>query len=79
MRDSIGAPAMTLGTIRIGVVEMVSITWLPELMEMLHNRYPKISFELDENLTEDLVNSFQVGSLDLILSARPTQCRKHIN
>ena len=67
MRDAISDPEITGGNIRIGVTEMVSLTWLPEFIRSLHNRYPKVSFELDESLTEDLVQSFQIGALDIIL------------
>ena len=67
MRQTICAPDAMVGSIRIGVAEVISLTWLPQLMQTLHNLYPKIIFELDEALTEDLVNNFENGTLDLIL------------
>lgn len=67
MLKIISTPEATEGNIRIGVVEIISLTWLSKLMRTLHDRYPKIVFELDEALTEDLVESFNHGTLDLIL------------
>ena len=56
------------GVLRIGVAEMVSITWLPRLVKTIHKRYPRLALELDEALTHDLVERLEQGSLDLILA-----------
>lgn len=67
-RDRVSSPDAVPGTVRIGVVEVISITWLPKLVKSIHARYPKIVLELDEALTQDLVTLLHQGALDLILA-----------
>ena len=66
-RERFVASETTLGTLRIGVTEMVSVTWLPKSIRMLHDYYPRIVLEIDEALTRDLAESLRAGALDLIL------------
>lgn len=68
MRLRIADEAATQGVVRLGIVEMISVTWLPLLVKAVHDHYPKISLELDEALTQDLVNRLNNGTLDLILT-----------
>jgi DNA-binding transcriptional LysR family regulator len=68
MRLRIADESATQGVVRVGIVEMISVTWLPLLVKAVHDHYPKISLELDEALTEDLVNRLNSGTLDLILT-----------
>ncbi|MDA1024052.1 MAG: LysR family transcriptional regulator [Proteobacteria bacterium] len=68
IRERLSAPETIPGTLRLGVVEMVSVTWLPALIRVLHESYPKIVLELDEALTQDLVAGLRSGALDLILA-----------
>ena len=68
IRQRLSAPETIPGTLRLGVAEMVSVTWLPAFIRALHERYPKIVLELDEALTQDLVGRLRSGTLDLILA-----------
>ncbi len=68
IRDRISAPDTIPGSVRLGVVEMVSVTWLPKLVRTLHERHPKIVLELDEALTGDLNERLRAGQVDLILA-----------
>lgn len=68
MRDRISAPGSIQGAVRVGVAEMISVTWLPSLIRTLHERYPKIVLELDEALTDELVERLRNAQLDLILT-----------
>ena len=68
IRQRMSAPESIPGTLRLGVAEMVSVTWLPALIQVLHERYPKIVLELDEALTQDLVSRLRSGGLDLIMA-----------
>ncbi|MGD9785482.1 MAG: LysR family transcriptional regulator [Hyphomicrobiaceae bacterium] len=67
MQQRVASEEATPGVLRIGVAEMVSVTWLPNLMKRIHQRFPRISVELDEALTHDLIDRLNQGSLDLIL------------
>lgn len=62
-----GTDAMP-GLLRLGIVEMVSITWLPAFIKAIHEQFPKITVELDEALTNDLINRLAEGALDIILA-----------
>lgn len=68
IRDRISAPDTIPGSVRLGVAEVVSVTWLPKLIRTLHERHPKIVLELDEALTEELFERLRAGQLDLILA-----------
>lgn len=69
IRQDIAEPDMMTGVIRIGVAEVISITWLPRLVSEVRKRHPRVVLELDEALTEDLVAKLKDGALDLILVA----------
>jgi DNA-binding transcriptional LysR family regulator len=69
MRGRLADGEMTPGVLRIGVVEMISVTWLPQLVKAIHESYPKVSLELAEALTQDLIEDLDQGKLDLILAA----------
>ncbi|UQG55156.1 MULTISPECIES: LysR family transcriptional regulator [unclassified Marinobacter] len=55
------------GSLRLGVAEMISITWLPTLVKSVSKRYPKVRLEIDEGLTGDLLQGLSDGHLDLLL------------
>lgn len=68
MRERISAAESMPGILRVGVAEVISITWLPRLVKDIHQRFPKVRLELEEALTRDLVDKLEQGSLDLILA-----------
>jgi DNA-binding transcriptional LysR family regulator len=68
IRDRVAKGDATPGVVRMGVAEIVSITWLPRLVKAIHERYPRLRLELDEALTQDLVDRLNHGSLDIILA-----------
>lgn len=67
IQQRIAAEGATTGVLRMGVAEMISITWLPRLVKRIHERFPRLSIELDEALTHDLVERLNQSALDLIL------------
>jgi len=67
MQQRIASEAATPGVLRMGVAEMISVTWLPALVKRIHERFPRMTLELDEALTHDLIERLNQGSLDLIL------------
>lgn len=68
MHKRIASEDATPGVIRMGVVEMISVTWLPALVKAVHERFPRVCLELDEALTHDLIARLNQGSLDIILA-----------
>jgi DNA-binding transcriptional LysR family regulator len=69
MRERLAGNETMPGVLRIGVVEMISVTWLPRLVKAIHENYPRIALELAEALTQDLIADLDHGNLDLILAA----------
>lgn len=68
IRERLSTADAMPGLLRLGVAEVISITWLPRLVAEIHQRYPRISLELDEALTQELVDRLREGSLDLVLA-----------
>lgn len=56
------------GLVRLGVAEMVAVTWLPRLVEMIHTQLPKLSLELNVSLTAKLLEGIQNDEFDLIFA-----------
>ena len=46
MRERLAGSETMPGVLRIGVVEMISVTWLPRLVKAIHESYPKVALEL---------------------------------
>ncbi len=55
------------GVARMGVAELVAVTWLPELIALIHDEYPNLTLELDISLTVDLFAKLRSGDLDVAL------------
>ncbi|MCL8385266.1 LysR family transcriptional regulator [Xanthobacter aminoxidans] len=58
---------MLSGIVRVGVAELVAMTWLPAFVATVHARYPHISLELDISLTAPLRARMLAGDLDVVL------------
>lgn len=58
---------MLSGIVRVGVAELVAMTWLPAFVSTLHERFPHISLELDISLTAPLRMRLVSGELDVVL------------
>lgn len=68
MREQISSEEAMPGVIRLGVAEVISITWLPKLVKAIHEQFPRVTLQLDEALTHELVERLENGSLDIILA-----------
>ncbi|WP_169333031.1 LysR family transcriptional regulator [Afipia felis] len=74
IRTTIAAPENISGVLRIGVVEVISMTWLSRLIKAMREAYPKVSIEMDDGLTLTLIDQLRSGSLDLVLApGRPVE------
>jgi DNA-binding transcriptional LysR family regulator len=63
----ISAPEALSGLIRIGVAELVAVSWLPQLMSSIRELYPKLSMELNVLLTSEILERLQAGELDMAI------------
>jgi DNA-binding transcriptional LysR family regulator len=52
---------------RIGVTELTALTWLPTLVDRIHQTYPKVDLEPTIELSTDLLRHLEADELDLII------------
>jgi DNA-binding transcriptional LysR family regulator len=69
MRAAIGRPDAHSGMLRIGVIETVVHTWLPELLSRFARRYPNVTVELTSDLTPRLREALLHGTLDCAITS----------
>jgi DNA-binding transcriptional LysR family regulator len=69
IRRRIGTAEALSGVVRIGVVELIAITWLPRLAAMLHARYPALTLEFEVALNPSLLSWVRCGDIDVALVA----------
>lgn len=69
-RDNLSAAT---GVIRMGVGEIVAVTWFSQLMVRLKQLMPGIHYELDVGLTADMRHRLEVGLLDVAILAAPIE------
>ena len=55
------------GRFRIGVTELSALTWLPGLVELVRQRYPRLVLEPDVDAGRSLFDRLEDGALDLIV------------
>jgi len=71
IRQRIGDPKVSSGTVRLGVTEFVAVTWLPRLVAAINENYPDIALELDVDLTLTQLRKLQNGDLDVAVLPGP--------
>ncbi|MEE9926402.1 MAG: LysR family transcriptional regulator [Brucella anthropi] len=69
IRRRVGSKAALAGVIRVGVAELVAISWLPDLVNAVREEYPNIQLEFEVGLNPFLLDGIRTGSLDLALIA----------
>ena len=61
------APESVSGLIRMGVAELVAVSWLPQLMSSIRDVYPNLSMELSVLLTSEILERLHAGELDMAI------------
>lgn len=64
MLAAAGVPRSLSGTLRIGVMETVTHTWLPALLSRYSALHPRVSIELTSDITPTLRDELLKGRLD---------------
>lgn len=67
IKHRVGAPEAISGVVRLGVSELVALTWLPGLTAIIGERYPSLRLELDVALTHSLLNRLRSAEIDIAL------------
>lgn len=65
--DKYQDPRSYSGYFRLGVTEMVALTWLPELIAAIKARYPKIILESNVALAKTLSRKINADLLDMVI------------
>lgn len=73
LEHRIAAPEAISGTVRFGVAEVITMTWLPELIRIIAERYPNVRLEIEEALTAELMESLHQAELELVLAPGHTR------
>lgn len=68
MRERISIAGLRQARIRMGVAEVVALTWFPDLLRAFHNRFPNVRIEIDEALTRELEAGLDAGHLDIVFA-----------
>src|SRR6478672_8107941 len=63
MQQRITPSDSVTGLVRVGVVEIIAYTWLPQFIRALRVTYPNVALELEIALTAELVEKLVDGSL----------------
>jgi len=71
MRDRLlermGKESAMVRRFRIGVTELIALTWLPKLVRALQLRYPYVLIEPEIDLSTSLCQKLEEGQLDLVI------------
>lgn len=69
IKHTIGSKSSLTGIVRIGVAELVAMTWLPKFAALIRTRYPSLQVEFEVGLNPFLSDGIRSGSLDLAVVA----------
>ncbi|MFM0505886.1 LysR family transcriptional regulator [Paraburkholderia caffeinilytica] len=71
IRTRVGSKTQLSGLVRIGVGEIIAMSWLPEMLARMSSAYPAIEAELVVDLTVKLNQMVADGKLDIALGVDP--------
>lgn len=67
MKQNIAPAHWTTGLVRIGVAELIALTWLPQLVAKLNKLYPKLEIDIEVGLGGSMYERVRGGELDVCL------------
>ncbi|WP_336801098.1 LysR family transcriptional regulator [Kaistia sp. MMO-174] len=68
-RQAASAKEDVVGYVRLGVAEIVALTWLPKLIGLLRSMYPRLQLELEVALSHVIEEKLHAGTLDMAFAA----------
>ncbi len=75
LRVAAGGVAAIAGPLRIGVAEVVALTWIDRLLARIASAYPRLAPELDVGLSGHLLHKLAAREIDLALVPGPVALR----
>lgn len=73
MLEAVADPSALTGLFRLGVSETISHTWLPELIEKISEKFPRITLDIAVDATVELQQRLVLSEIDLALMAAPLE------
>lgn len=67
LKRDIANPETTPAVIRIGVAELIALTWLPRLVSELNRQYPKLDVQIDVGLSGNMYERVMRAEIDICL------------
>ncbi|HWK67763.1 MAG TPA: LysR family transcriptional regulator [Rhizobiaceae bacterium] len=58
-----------VGYVRLGVAEIVALTWLPRLIRFVRENYPRLQLEIEVSLSHLIEEKLYAGTLDVAFAA----------
>src|ERR1044072_9909296 len=75
IKTSVGQKAAISGLVKIGVGEIVAMSWFPSLLARLNDIYPAVEVELVVDLTVNLNRMLAAGQIDIAFVVAPASTR----
>ncbi|TGV11302.1 LysR family transcriptional regulator [Mesorhizobium sp. M8A.F.Ca.ET.173.01.1.1] len=69
IKRRVGSKDALTGLVRVGVAELVAISWLPDLVNAVRDEFPNIQLEFEVGLNPFLLEGIRNGALDLAIIA----------
>jgi len=69
---TVGNPQALQGVVKVGVAELVALSWLPEWVTQANQLFPEVVLEIDVDLTLSLHQKLADDALDLVFLPGPT-------
>lgn len=71
LEQEIGDPQALSGTVRLGVSDLIAVTWLPQLVSSIRDKFPNLDLELEVALGPNIQDRIDSGAVDLVLLGAP--------
>jgi DNA-binding transcriptional LysR family regulator len=77
IREHIGTPEALAGVVRLGIADTIALTWLPELLTRLAQRFPGVAVELEIDLSVNLLRLLSERHVDIAFLVGPVPGPHH--
>jgi len=71
IKEQLASDMAVSGTVRIGVAELVAVTWLPKFTRAVREKYPGVVLEFYVGLNPVLIDGARKGEFDIAVIAGP--------
>lgn len=71
IREQLASDNSVTGMVRVGVAELVAITWLPQFTQAVREKYPGITLEFEVGVNPVLIDGVRKGDFDIAVIAGP--------